>query len=204
MLVTSPSDIEGATAAAACVVKAHQRLVEFLREGQTLAEIDAFIGRTLADLHAPSCFVGYRIRGHPPFPSHACLSVNQCVVHGTHDMRASPLRRGDLISVDIGVRHRGWIGDAAWTYAIKERDAIGEALMKCGVESLRRGVAALRPGRPLVDFAKAVQGYVEGGTATDANCMGRRSSRMWCRAIPANGPRRGSRSSRVSSSRSSR
>ena len=162
MLVTSPSDIEGATAAAACVVKAHQRLVEFLREGQTLAaEIDAFIGRTLADLQAPSCFVGYRIRGHPPFPSHACLSVNQCVVHGTHDMRASPLRRGDLISVDIGVRHRGWIGDAAWTYAIKERDAIGEALMKCGVESLRRGVAALRPGRPLVDFAKAVQGYVE-------------------------------------------
>ena len=65
MLVTSPSDIEGATAAAACVVKAHQRLVEFLREGQTLAEIDAFIGRTLADLQAPSCFVGYRIARLP-------------------------------------------------------------------------------------------------------------------------------------------
>ena len=162
MLVTKPEDIEGATRAAACVVKTHERLVGFLREGLTLAEVDAFVGRTLAELDAPSCFVGYRIRGHPPFPSHACLSVNSCVVHGTHDMRASPLRRGDLLSVDIGVRHRGWIGDAAWTYAIKERDPIGEALMKCGVESLRRGVATLKAGRPLIDFAKAVQGYVEG------------------------------------------
>jgi methionyl aminopeptidase len=50
-------------------------------------------------------------------------------------VRASPLRRGDLISIDIGVRHQGWIGDAAWTYAIKERDAISEALMRSGVES---------------------------------------------------------------------
>ncbi len=162
MSVTSPADIEGATNAAACVVTMHQRLAEFLREGQTLAEIDAFVGKTLAELKAPSCFVGYQIRGHPPFPSHACLSVNSCVVHGTHQMRASPLRRGDLVSIDIGVRHKGWIGDAAWTYAIKERDPISEALMRCGVESLRRGVEALQPGRPLIDFAKAVQSYVEG------------------------------------------
>ena len=71
MLVTSSADIDGATRAAACVVTTHQRLVEFLREGLTLVEIDAFVGKTLAELHAPSCFLGYRIRGHPPFPSHA-------------------------------------------------------------------------------------------------------------------------------------
>ncbi|MEY2794959.1 MAG: hypothetical protein RIR10_675, partial [Planctomycetota bacterium] len=39
MLVTKPADIEGATKAAECVVKTHERLVEYLREGQTLAEI---------------------------------------------------------------------------------------------------------------------------------------------------------------------
>jgi methionine aminopeptidase len=72
MLVTKPADIEGATKAAECVVKTPERLVEYLREGQTLAEIDAFVGKTLKDLDAPSCFVGYKIRGHPPFPSHAC------------------------------------------------------------------------------------------------------------------------------------
>jgi methionyl aminopeptidase len=34
--------------------------------------------------------------------------------------------------------------------------------MKCGRESLRRGLAAIRPGRPLIDWARAVQGHVEG------------------------------------------
>jgi methionine aminopeptidase len=210
MLVTRPSDIEGATRAAECVVKAHERLVGFLREGQTLAEIDSFVGRTLADLDAPSCFVGYRIRGHPPFPSHACLSVNQCVVHGTHDMRASPLRRGDLISIDIGVRHKGWIGDAAWTYAIKERDPVSEALMKCGVESRRRGIAALRPDRSSTsrrrcrDTSRASAGSASCAasvvTDTARNSTARRSSRTSFRAIPASGPRLGRRSSRDSSS----
>ena len=48
MLVTKPADIEGATKAAECVVRTHERLADFLREGQTLPEIDAFVGRTLA------------------------------------------------------------------------------------------------------------------------------------------------------------
>ena len=54
MLVTKPADIEGATNAAACVVKTHQRLVEYLREGLTLSDIDAFVAKTLAELDAPS------------------------------------------------------------------------------------------------------------------------------------------------------
>jgi methionyl aminopeptidase len=154
-------DIEGAAAAAAKVVDTHRRLVAFVRPGQTLAEIDDFVARTLADLDCRSAFLGYRMRGHPPFPSHACLSVNACIVHGTHDMSATPLRAGDILSVDIGVKHRGWIGDAAWTYAIAEADDLALSLMRCGRESLRRGIAAIRPGRPLIDWARTVQHYVE-------------------------------------------
>jgi methionyl aminopeptidase len=162
MLVTSERDRELAAAAAERVVETHRRIVPFLREGRTLAEIDARIGEILADLDSRSAFLGYRVRGHPPFPSHACLSVNECVVHGRHDMTAKPLERGDLLSIDVGVRHRGWVGDAAWTYAIGEASELGMALMKCGRESLRRGLAAIRPGRPLIDWARAVQGHVEG------------------------------------------
>ncbi|MDA1007855.1 MAG: methionyl aminopeptidase [Planctomycetota bacterium] len=161
MPVLDPHDIEGATAAARCVVTVHERLVSFLRLGLTLAQIDDFCAEQLRDLDAPSCFKGYRVRGHPPFPSHACLSVNDCVVHGTHDMSTDGLRDGDLLSIDIGVKHHGWIGDAAWTYAIHSRDRIGEALMSAGRVSLQRGIAALVPGRPLMDFARAVQGHVE-------------------------------------------
>lgn len=161
MTLTAVRDIEAAAVAAECVVQTHWRLVEFLRAGQTLAEIDAFVAETLTDLECVSAFHRYRIRGYPPFPSHACTSVNECVVHGTHDMTAEPIKPGDLVSIDIGVKHKGWIGDAAWTYAIEHASTEAQALMDCGRESLRRGIAVMRAGRPLLDWAKAVQGYVE-------------------------------------------
>jgi methionyl aminopeptidase len=157
----SERDIAGAASAAECVVKTHEAIASFLREGQTLAEIDSFVAKTLASLDCTSCFLGYKTREHPPFPSHACLSVNECVVHGTHSMTTTPIREGDLVSIDIGVRHRGWIGDAAWTYLIKRGDDASRALMKSGRESLRLGIQAMQPGRPLIDWARAVQQRVE-------------------------------------------
>jgi len=161
MVVTAVQDIDCAAAAAQCVVRSHERLVEFLRAGQTLAEVDAFIAATLKDLDCRSAFLRYSMQQHPPFPSHSCLSLNACVVHGTHDMTKEPLKPGDVLSVDIGVYHQGWVGDAAWTYAIEHASDEVMRLMQCGRESLRRGVAAMMPGRPLADFARAVQGHAE-------------------------------------------
>ena len=161
MLVTEEKDIAGATLAAEKVVETHRRLVEFLHAGQTLAEVDAFVGRTLADLDSISAFKHYRVRGHPPFPSEACLSVNECIVHGTHDMTSTPISPGDLLSIDIGVKHDGWIGDAAWTYVIEATDEVSMNLVVAGRESLRLGVEAMQPGKPLIDWARVVQDHVE-------------------------------------------
>ena len=161
VLLSEDKDIAGATAAAERVVEVHRRLVEFMQAGQTLAEIDDFVGRTLRDLDSESAFKNYRVRGHPPFPSEACLSVNECIVHGTHDMTRDPIGPGDLVSIDIGVRHQGWIGDAAWTYIVEDTDEESRRLVETGRESLRLGVEAMVAGRPLVDWARAVQTYVE-------------------------------------------
>ena len=111
MVVTAQRDIQGARTAAQCVVEVHRRLADFLAPGQTLARIDRFVAGALADLDSRSAFLHYRMRSHPPFPSHACLSLNDCIVHGTHDMSPEPIRAGDVLSVDIGVVRDGWIGD---------------------------------------------------------------------------------------------
>jgi methionyl aminopeptidase len=161
MVVTAQRDVDAASAAAQLVVAVHESLVDFLRAGQTLRDIDAFVAQRLADLDCVSAFYRYRIRGHPPFPSHACLSLNDCIVHGTHDMTDQPIKPGDLLSIDIGVKHQGFVGDAAWTYAVKYASPEAARLMACGRESLRRGISAMRAGRPLLDWAKVVQQYVE-------------------------------------------
>jgi methionyl aminopeptidase len=161
MVVTATRDIEAASVAAQQVVRVHERLVEFLKAGLTLAEIDSFVARTLKELECRSAFLNYSMQGHPPFRSHSCLSLNSCIVHGEHTLTNQPLKPGDVISIDIGVFHKGFVGDAAWTYAIHEASDTAMKLMSCGREALRRGIAALQPGRPLVDWARAVQTYVE-------------------------------------------
>lgn len=158
----SGTDIDGAAAAAQRVVEVHQRLADSLKPGLTLGRVDTMVAEWLREMGAKSCFLGYKVPRSPAFPSHACLSVNECVVHGTAASLERPLEPGDVLSVDIGVLYRGWIGDAAWTYAIAGQSDEAKALMDCGRESIRRGVEQLAPGRPLIEWARAVQGYVEG------------------------------------------
>ena len=142
-------------------MEVHRRLAESIKVGQTLAQIDAFVAETLEDLRCTSCFLGYRVPKTPPFPSHACLSVNHCIVHGTAGYTTEPLKPGDLLSVDIGVWYQGWVGDAAWTYAIAERSEEAARLMQSGRDSITAGIRQLQPGAKLIEWAKAVQRVVE-------------------------------------------
>ncbi len=144
------------------VVQTHQKLAKFLQTGLTLANIDAFVARALDELGCRSCFLHYRAGRVPPFPSHACLSLNDCVVHGTAGYHTEPMVEGDLLKIDIGVMYRGWVGDAAWTYSFGEMSPEVKALTDCGKESINRGIAALKPGGEWIDWARAVQDYVEG------------------------------------------
>jgi methionyl aminopeptidase len=159
--VSSSATLEHATAAAEKVVEVHRRLVDFLAVGQTLAQIDTFVGETLRALGAKSCFQGYKVPRTPAFPSFSCLSPNDCVVHGTAGFYTKPMAPGDVLSIDIGVKYRGWIGDAAWTYVFKETDDLRQRLMESGKVSIKRGIERLQPGGMYIDFARAVQHCVE-------------------------------------------
>lgn len=161
MTITREQEKTLAIEAAERVVRVHEALVGMIRPGVTAIDIDQFVARTLRSLDCTSCFLGYRARGHPPYPSQACISVNDCIVHGTHLSERAPLALGDLLKIDVGVRYRGFIGDAAWTYSVGAQTELGARLQACGRESLKRGIAAMVAGRPLVDWAKAVQEYVE-------------------------------------------
>jgi len=156
------AEADAARASAQKVVDVHRRLGDFLRPGMTLAHIDAFVARTLEEFRCRSCFLGYRVGRSPAFPSHACLSVNDCVVHGTAGSYLEPMRAGDILKIDIGVTFRGWIGDAAWTYVFAPKSDLVDQLTACGKESIRRGVAQLRPGKRYLDWARVVQQCVEG------------------------------------------
>lgn len=99
-------------------------------------------------------FLGYR-----GFPAATCISVNNVVVHGIPD--ETPLREGDIISLDFGVVKNGWHADGAWTYPVGEISGEAKRLMNVTREALSQGIAKARHGNTIGDIGHAVQSYVE-------------------------------------------
>jgi methionyl aminopeptidase len=90
-----------------------------------------------------------------------CTSVNNEVVHGIPSPKRV-LKEGDIVSVDCGVVVDGYYGDAAITVPVGAIAPEAERLLKVTEESLKAGIAAVKPGATLGDVGAAVQGVVEG------------------------------------------
>jgi methionyl aminopeptidase len=86
--------------------------------------------------------------------------VNEEVVHGLANERE--LRFGDIVSVDVGVNYRGFIGDNARTVAVGGCGVLAQQLMDVTERALSLGIAAAVSGNRVTDISRAVQEYVEG------------------------------------------
>ena len=141
----------------ACVVAAKvlDEMAGFIRPGVTTRQVDNFAAERMAAYGAKSAFLGYR-----KFPCHTCISVNEEVVHGMASERE--LKFGDIVSVDVGVRYNGFIGDNARTVAVGGCGVAAQQLMDVTEQSLYLGIAAAVPGNRVTDISRAVQEYVEG------------------------------------------
>lgn len=100
------------------VWEAHQIASRMVRPGATTAGIDRAIAEHFEQLGGQPLFKNYpnSVRNKPPFPAVCCMSLNEAVVHGIPNEK--PLKEGDILSLDTGVRLGGWCGDSAWTYPV--------------------------------------------------------------------------------------
>ncbi len=138
------------------MAQAHRAVRELVEPGITTLTIDEMVRDFVTERGGSLLF--YRYRG---FPANSCISINSEVVHGIPKKRRK-LREGDIVSVDIGVRLRGFCGDSAWTFPVGTVDPEVEALLHAGEEALGRGISACRPGDRVSDIGRAIQSYVEG------------------------------------------
>lgn len=74
-----------------------------------------------------------------PFPSAACISVNEEIVHGVPGDRR--LAEGDVVSVDCGARIAGWCGDSARTWAVGRVDGLSRRLIEATRKALDVAIA---------------------------------------------------------------
>jgi methionyl aminopeptidase len=151
----TPGEIDRIAAAGSILVRTMNLLAGKVRPGVTTGELDAAAEKFIRSQGAEPAFKGYR-----GFPGSICTSPNSMIVHGIPGRYR--LGRGDVLSVDIGVIHDGWVADAARTFAIGPISPIARKLLTVTEEALFAGAEQCRSGNRLGDVSHAVQERVEG------------------------------------------
>lgn len=140
----------------ACAVAAEilEKISAFVKPGVTTRQVDDFAAAQIKSHGAKSAFLGYR-----KYPCQTCISVNEEVVHGLAGERE--LHFGDIVSVDVGVSYKGFIGDNARTFAVGGCGVLAQRLLDVTEQSLYLGIAAAKPGNRVTDISRVIQNFVE-------------------------------------------
>ena len=147
---------------AACAIAARvlDSLKLLVRPGITTMDLEEAGRAEIARHGARSACFGYQ-HGSRRYPAHTCISVNEEVVHGIPSFKRV-LREGDIVSLDIVVEFKGYIGDNAATVPVLPVPPQIEKLLRVTREALSIGVKAAQVGGRIGDISSAVQAHVEG------------------------------------------
>jgi len=151
----SPQEIEVMRDANRIVAEILAELTAQIAPGITTMELNELGERLAAKRNARPAFKGYN-----GFPYALCASVNEEVVHGMPS-RKRILREGDIVSLDFGVIHREYYGDAAITVPVGQVDEQSRALIRATEKALYQGIAQAVAGNRLTDISHAIQSHVE-------------------------------------------
>lgn len=121
-------------------------------EGVTTEELDEIAHDTYVELGAYPSTLHYN-----GYTKSICTSVNGVICHGIPDDR--PLRRGDIVNVDVTAYIDGMHGDNSATFCVGEVDEPTRALVETTREATLRGIAAVRPHEPLQRVAEAIEPF---------------------------------------------
>jgi len=150
----TPEQVEKMAAAGDLLVRCLRLLKSSARPGVTTEELDRAAEKFIRSQDAEPAFKGYR-----GFPGSICTSPNSMVVHGIPGPQE--LKRGDVLSLDVGVVRDGWVSDAAITVPIGPVSVEARKLLETTREALLEGTAEAQPGNHLGDVSAAVQRRVE-------------------------------------------
>lgn len=123
--------------------------------GSTTWDLDQIARREIKKRGVESAFLGYH-----GFPATVCASVNEQIVHGIPNKKTI-FKEGDILGLDFGLVHRGYVGDSARTVGIGTVSDEAQRLMDVTRECLDAAIEVCRANNRLSDIGKAVQKHAE-------------------------------------------
>ena len=137
--------------------------VALVRPGLPVKDLDTLAEKLIREGGDIPCFLNYTPDGaRRPYPATLCVSVNEEVVHGIPTESSRILAEGDIVSLDLGLTHKGIVVDSAVTVPVGKTDKNSYALMDSVRMSLEAGIAAAKVGGRIGDIEHATGEAFEG------------------------------------------
>ena len=155
IVIKSEDEIAIIRDAGRCVAEVLQILVNRLRPGLVGRELDEIVRAEFKKRNVVPAFLDYQ-----GYPAAVCVSINDEIVHGIPGDRE--IMDGDIVSMDLGCIHKGFVGDAAVTAGVGNVSPKAQQLIEVTREALNRAIAVARAGARMGQIGAAIQGYVEG------------------------------------------
>ena len=154
-MVKSPEIIERMRVACRIAAEVLEASGAAVAPGVNTDELDRVAHQAYLDRGAYPSTLNYH-----GYPKSICTSVNEVICHGIPDDR--PLEDGDIVNIDVTAYIGGVHGDCNATFLVGDVDPETRKLVEVTRECRDLGIAAVKPGRPLSDIGRAIQGHAEG------------------------------------------
>lgn len=131
-----------------------------VRPGISTAELDQIANAEIKKLGDEPAFLNYRPEGAPtPYPATLCVSVNNEIVHGIPSKKRI-LKEGDIVSIDLGIKHKNMFTDHAMTVAVGEVSKEAHNLMHVAEEAMYAGIEMAKNGNTVGDISFAIESVI--------------------------------------------
>ncbi|OGO51465.1 MAG: type I methionyl aminopeptidase [Chloroflexi bacterium RBG_16_68_14] len=154
IIIKSDDEIAIMREAGRIVAEVLEILVAGVRPGLIVKKLDRIVQDQFERRKVIPTFLGYL-----GYPARVCVSVNDEIVHGIPGDRV--LREGDIVSIDLGATHKGFVADSALTVGVGRIRAEGQRLIDVTYQALWEGIRAARPGARLGEISHAIQTCAE-------------------------------------------
>jgi len=150
----TPEQIEKMKKAGEILADCHKEIRKLIKPGITTEEIDIFAENFMLQRGATP-----EQKGYHGYPFATCASVNDVICHGFPSK--TPLKDGDIVTIDMVVNLDGWLADFAWSYPVGNVSENAKNLLKTTEEALYIGIEQAVIGNRVGDISHAIQTYAE-------------------------------------------
>ena len=154
IIAKSAKDLDKMRAVGELIAGVREALRALVKPGISTMELNTIAEKMIRDAGAIPTFIGYH-----GFPYAICASVNDEIVHGFS--KTTPLKEGDIVSLDMAATYQGFVGDTATTVPVGEISDELKQLIRVTDECLELGIQQCYPNKRVGDIGWAVQQHAE-------------------------------------------